>query len=121
MERIVVSQNGAKHITRDFEKGSVSHRRILPHPDGTRVKVTQFEPKQGFGMARVVNLTDETVYVVSGQVSVQDLRDGNFIVANAGALYCIPAGVPFKITALADSVLICMFSAVPGGPLPDSE
>lgn len=119
----MVVKNSLKpeHFTRDLGDGTISHRLILPGPDRCAVKVTKFEPKAGFVAEDVVNPTDETVVVLRGMVWIMDLVTRKQSPVHPGETYHIPAGEHFGIQVDHDSVLICMFSAAPGGPLPDNE
>ena len=56
----------------------------------------------------VVHSTDELVYVLRGQVSIQVGNSVSY--ADEGGMYFVPAGTPTTMVALVDSRLLCIFS-----------
>lgn len=118
---IVVKQSGERHFTKEFGRGTVSHRRLLPGRDNCRVKVTEFIPQRGFtpGQA-IVHPVDEVVYVIEGRVRIES--EGKTFDVFEGGFYFTPAGTPTTFTAVEPSRVLCVFSqAGPDGPLPDDE
>lgn len=119
---IVKSARVRPHKTIDCGGGSVSDRVVLPDPDGTNVKITIFQPKRGFRKDGMFYDVDESVAIMVGRVCVwqsADMSDKEEL--GPGTIYVVPAGAVYSLEALEYSVLVCVFSPVPDGPLPDNE
>lgn len=107
MRLSVSKDSNDSHHTNDLGNGTISHRRIIPGSDG-RIKVTNFLGKAGWHAEGIEYGTDETVYLVSGKVSIRTAQET--YVLGAGACYVAHALVKYDLEVLEDCEAICVFS-----------
>lgn len=117
---IIAKRAGQKHFTFPVAPNVGSDRVVLPTKDGCRLKITRFRPLTGFVAENIIYPWDESVFVANGAIVVRS-EDTLPVQLNQGSVYVIPANTKYTLVVQMSSVLICTFSAVPGGPPVDDR